>query len=55
MNKTLGTILILVLIAFIVIQFFKPERNNSASESLNDISTKIDVSTEQQKLLETSC
>lgn len=47
-------ILLAILVAFILIQFIRPTKNNSNNE-INAISTVVDVPLEVQKILKTSC
>jgi len=44
-----------LLVAFIVIQFFRPSKNRSETMSANDISTKYAVPQDVQTILKTSC
>ncbi len=52
MKKKIGLGL---LVALVVIQFVRPTRNSSASESLNDISKFYDVPDEVHAVLKKSC
>lgn len=55
MKKFLRRLLLLLLLAFIVIQFFRPAKNKAASISKNDISTLYAVPADVQTILKTSC
>ena len=44
-----------LLVALIIIQFFKPERNLSTTRSANDITNKYAVPASVQEILKTSC
>jgi hypothetical protein len=44
-----------LLVALIIIQFFKPERNLSTTKSANDITNKYAVPASVQEILKTSC
>ncbi len=46
---------LLLLAAFIIIQFFRPAKNVSAALSVNDITTKYTVPQNVQAILKTSC
>lgn len=48
-------ILILLLIAFIVIQFFRPKKNVSAQTSRNDITTLYTVPGDVKQILDKAC
>ncbi|MBO9635887.1 MAG: heme-binding domain-containing protein [Chitinophagaceae bacterium] len=45
----------LLLLALIVIQFFRPEKNIAAAPSPNDISTKYTVTAEVKPILDKAC
>lgn len=45
----------MLLIALIIIQFFKPQRNHLTEILPNDISKKLKINDEEQALLKTSC
>ena len=47
--------LIIMLIAFLVIQFFRPDKNVSAAVAVNDISTKYAVPADVNTILKASC
>lgn len=55
MKKVIKSFLIFLLIILIIIQFFRPEKNISATISANDITTKFAVPDDVKKILETSC
>jgi hypothetical protein len=55
MKKIFKRIFLVLLLAFIVIQFFRPEKNISTGISANDITTKYAVPQEVQDILKTSC
>lgn len=44
-----------LLVALVIIQFFKPARNISAEKSTNDITNKYAVPASVQEILKTSC
>ena len=44
-----------MLVAFIVIQFFRPDKNISAAVAVNDISTKYAIPTDVHAILKASC
>lgn len=54
-KKVLKKIIIALLIIFILIQFFRPKKNLSASISANDISTKYPVPDSVQSILKVAC
>jgi hypothetical protein len=53
--RFLKRILILLLIAFIIIQFFRPEKNVSADASVNNISKNFPVPADVAQILSNSC
>lgn len=55
MKKFLKRLLLVLLIAFVVIQFFRPQKNIAAGISTNDITTKYTVPENVQQILKTSC
>ncbi len=55
MKKFLKRFLLLLLLVFIAIQFFRPAKNISAGVSANDITTKYAVPQDVQAILKTSC
>jgi hypothetical protein len=55
LKKILKRVFQLLLIAFIVIQFFRPTKNKAEGISKNDISTLYAVPTDVQTILKTSC
>ncbi len=54
-KKVLKKIIIALLIIFILIQFFRPKKNLSASISANNISTKYPVPDSIQSILKVAC
>lgn len=55
LKKILKRTFQVLLLAFIVIQFFRPEKNRAAGLSKNDISTIYAVPDDVQTILKTSC
>ncbi len=55
MKKIFKRFLLVLLIAFIAIQFFRPQKNTAAGISANDITTKYAVPQNVQQILKTSC
>lgn len=55
MTRILKRVLIVLLIIFIVIQFFRPQKNRSESISANDISTKYAVPDSIRHILKVAC
>ena len=55
MNKKLKKILLVLLVLFIIIQVFRPEKNRSARLSVNDISSKYNVPDDVRNILKVSC
>lgn len=55
MKKIFKRLLQLLLVVFIVIQFFRPEKNTATGVSANDITTKYAVPQNVQQILKTSC
>ena len=55
LKKILKRIFQILLIAFIAIQFIRPEKNKAAGISKNDISTIYPVPSHVQTILKTSC
>lgn len=55
MTRILKRVLIVLLIIFIVIQFFRPQKNKSESISANDISTKYAVPDSIRHILKVAC
>lgn len=53
--KSLKRILIALIIIFIAIQFFRPERNTSAAASPQHISSKFSIPDDVTHVLSTSC
>jgi hypothetical protein len=54
-RKTLKFILVILLLLFIVIQFFQPDKNNKDVTSGNDISAMVPVPDTVQQLLKVAC
>jgi hypothetical protein len=55
MKKIFKRLLLLLLIAFIAIQFFRPAKNISTGRTTNDITAKYNVPQDVQNILKTSC
>ncbi len=55
MKKTLKRIMLILLVAFIIIQFFKPAKNETTIASLNNITTKYNMPENVYSILKTSC
>ena len=55
MKKILKTILIVLLIALIVIQFFRPEKNSGVEIAANQITAVQNVPDDVQQILQVSC
>jgi hypothetical protein len=55
MKKFFKRLLLLLLIAFIAIQFFRPAKNISTGTTTNDITAKYNVPQDVQNILKTSC
>ncbi len=55
MKKILKTILIVLLLAFIVIQFFRPEKNAGTEIAANQITAVQNVPDNVQQILKVSC
>ena len=55
MKKVLKTILIVLIVAFIVIQFFKPEKNLGVEVASNQIAAVQNVPDDVQQILKVSC
>ncbi len=55
MKKNFKRLFLVLLAAFIVIQFFRPAKNISAGISANDITSKYAVPQDVQTILKTSC
>ena len=53
--STTRKILIALLVLFIIIQFFRPEKNQSVAESSNDIFAHYQASENTKQLIHTSC
>jgi hypothetical protein len=51
----LKKVLLVLLVAFIVIQFIRPAKNQAAGVSANDISKHVEVPANVAKILERSC
>lgn len=55
MKKFFKRVFLLLLVVFIAIQFFRPEKNSSEGVSPNDISTKYAVPDDVMAVFKTSC
>lgn len=55
MKKVLKVILMIVIIAFIAIQFIRPEKNSGEEIAANQITAKYQASQEVQRILQVSC
>jgi len=55
MKKFLKRFFLLLLLAFIAIQFFRPPKNKAEGISANDITTKYTIPQDVQTALKTSC
>ena len=55
MKKVLKTILVILIIAFIIIQFFKPEKNLGEEIASHQISAVQNVPADVQQILKVSC
>ena len=55
MKKVIKTILIILLIAFVVIQFFRPEKNAGVEIAVNQIAAVQNVPDNVQQILKVSC
>ncbi|MEI9957180.1 MAG: heme-binding domain-containing protein [Ferruginibacter sp.] len=55
MKKFLKRFFLLLLLVFIVIQFFRPAKNKATGISANDITTKYAVPQDVQNILKVSC
>lgn len=55
MKKILKTILIVLLIAFIIIQFIRPEKNSGEEIATNQITAKYQIPQNVQQILNVSC
>ena len=55
MKIFLKRLLLILLITFFVLQFFRPTKNISASKSINDITTKYAVPADVMASLQNSC
>lgn len=55
MKKFFNRLFLVLLLAFIVIQFFRPAKNKSGGISKNDITTLYAVPQDVQTILKTSC
>ncbi len=55
MKKVFKITLIVLLIIFVIIQFFRPTKNRSAGLSINDITSGLIVPPNVQKILKHSC
>lgn len=55
MKKIIKIVLVILIIAFVVIQFFRPERTSSFVYDENHITKKMNVPDNVQKILKRSC
>ncbi len=55
MKKAVRIILIMALVALIVIQFIRPEKNNGGHESVSDFEKETNVSPEISAVLKSHC
>lgn len=55
MRKVIRTILIVLLIALIIIQFIRPKKNISEGIAVSDISSKYAIPTDVQDILKVAC
>lgn len=55
MKKTLLVELLILLVVFIIIQFFRPAKNKSTGITANDITKSYAVPADVQNILKTSC
>jgi len=55
MKKFLKRFFLLLLVVFIIIQFFRPEKNISTGDNANDIALKYTIPQEVMTTLKTSC
>lgn len=55
MKKFFKRLLLVLLLAFIVLQFFRPAKNSSKGPFPNDIATIFPVPADVQQILKTSC
>ncbi len=55
MKRSFKTVLIVLLIIFVIIQFFRPAKNRSTGLSTNDITSALIVPVNVQKILKHSC
>jgi hypothetical protein len=55
MKKNLKKLLLVLLVIFIIIQFFRPEKNISIAAATNDITALYAVPADVQQILKTSC
>ena len=55
MKSILKKSLLVLLVLFVLIQFFRPAKNTATALSANDISTKYKVPADVQSILKTSC
>ncbi|MBA2249468.1 MAG: heme-binding domain-containing protein [Chitinophagaceae bacterium] len=55
MKNFFKTVLIILLVIFIVIQFFRPAKNLASGMSVNDITTKYEIPDTVKKILRSSC
>ncbi len=55
MKKFFKRLFLVLLIVFIVIQFFRPEKNIATGVNANDITAKYTIPADVQQILKTSC
>lgn len=55
MKKFLKKLFLLFLLAFVIIQFFRPQKNMASGLSANDITTKYALPQDVHNILKTSC
>jgi hypothetical protein len=54
-GKILRSLLLLLLLAFVAIQFFQPDKNNQSLDMTHDIATVVTVPDSVHSLLKTAC
>lgn len=55
MKKILKKTMLLLLVVFVVIQFFRPTKNLASAASINNITAKYSIPNDVQAILKTSC
>jgi hypothetical protein len=55
MKNIIKKVILVLLVVFIIIQFFRPTKNTATALSVNDISTKYKVPDDVKNILQTSC